>query len=483
MGIIKKVFGASAIIVLASGLTRLFTLLSAPVLTRLLGPAPYGTMALVGTAVAFASTLSLLGMDMSYARYYFSKENVTSHAVEQFCWRYTIFSSTGVGILAALFWWYLFGRSMNNSLIALMVGLTSILFVANTMSQTWARLRERYNQIGLAIIISGMVTVVISMFLAIVWRRDEWSLLIGFAAGILINIVVIGTPKSNLLLKASGLTLKEKWPIIKLGLPGVITASMYWILSSADRWFLKYFMGKEIVGIYSFAYSVAIVGQIVNTAIILTWIPESIRTYEADTHGATSILGEVWGGLALSLSLVWLIVASIGGDIIRILAHSQFHSGAVYVPWIAGGVYFYGMSILATSGLLIAKNMKPAAGLWFMGGVLNVILNYFAIQKWGAYGAAVVNCVSFGFIYFGVMWKSLKLFKLNLAWKKLFGVAVIVLMCGVVMSPAWHSYPLISICLKLPLCLGVSLCLSWLTVPGWVRQIKVQLARIVGEKY
>ena len=38
MGIIKKVFGASAIIIFANGLNRLFSVLAAPVLTRVLGP-------------------------------------------------------------------------------------------------------------------------------------------------------------------------------------------------------------------------------------------------------------------------------------------------------------------------------------------------------------------------------------------------------------------------------------------------------------
>ena len=83
--------------------------------------------------------------------------------------------------------------------------------------------------------------------------------------------------------------------------------------------------------------------------------------------------------------------------------------------------------------------MKPAANLWFIGGVLNIISNYFVIRVWGAYGAAITNCLSFGFIYFGVMWKSIKLFKLNLAWKKLLGGGIVVLICGVVMSPPWHS--------------------------------------------
>ena len=434
-------------------------------------------MALVGTAASLASTFSLLGIDMGYVRFYFSKTNTTNQAVEKFCWRYAICSSGTVGILSIFVWQMLLGKPYDSFLIAIMVGLTIILFVANTMSQTGARLREKYRRIGLAIIASGITATITTILLATLWRADEWPLLIGFTLGILMSVAITGFPKGNSLARASGLTVREKWSVVKLGLPGLVTGTMYWVLSSSDRWFLKHFLGEQVVGIYSFAYNVAIIGIIVNTAMVLTWFPESIKVYEKDGLRASAVLGEVWGGLALLLCLVWLMVASIGGDTIRFLADSRFHRGAAYVPWIAGGVYFYGMAQLANTGLLISKNMKPAANLWFIGGVLNIILNYFMIQVWGAYGAAVTNCLSFGLIYFGVMWKSIKLFKLNLAWQKLLGGGIVVLICGVVMSPPWHSYPLVSICLKLPIYFGISLCLIWLTVPSWVRQFKAQLKR------
>jgi O-antigen/teichoic acid export membrane protein len=432
-------------------------------------------MALVGTAMSLASTFSLLGIDMAYVRFYFSKTNATGHAVETFCWRFAVISSVTVGVLSIYFWQILLGKPYNSFPIALIVGLTIILFVTNTMSQTGARLREKYRRIGFAIIVSGISATLTTIGLAILWRADEWPLLIGFAFGMVMNLVIMGVPKGNSLIKSSGLTFKEKWSIIELGLPGVVTGAMYWILSSSDRWFLQHFWGEQVVGIYSFAYNVAIIGIIVNSAMVFTWFPESMKAYEKDIQGASRVLGEVWAGLALLLCLVWLMVASIGGDIIRLLADSRFHSGAAYVPWVAGGVYFYGMAQLANTGLLISKNMKPAASLWFIGGILNIILNYFVIQIWGAYGAAVINCIGFGSIFLGVMWKSTKLFKLNLAWEKLLGTGVVALICGVVMSPAWHSYPLISICLKLPIYLGISLCLSCLTVPSWVHQFKVQL--------
>jgi O-antigen/teichoic acid export membrane protein len=475
MGIIKKVFGASAIIILASGLNRLLAVLAAPILTRVLGPTPYGVMALVGTATSLASTFSLLGIDMGYVRFYFSETNKASQGVEKFCWHYAIFSSVIVGILSIVFWQILLGKPNDSLLISLIVGFTVILFVANTMSQTGARLREKYKRIGLAIIASGIFATLTTIALATLWRADEWPLLIGFSLGILMNIAITGLPKGNPLTRPSGLTVREKWSIIKLGLPGLVTGTMYWILSSSDRWFIKHFWDEQVVGIYSFAYNVAIIGIIVNTAMVLTWFPESIRTYEKDSQGASKLLGEVWGGLALLLCLVWLIVASIGGDTIRLLADSRFHRGAAYVPWIAGGVYFYGMAQLANTGLLISKNMKPAANLWFFGGVFNIISNYFAIQAWGAYGASVINCLSFAFIYFGVMWRSTRYFKLNVAWGKLLGTGAVVLICGVLMSPGWHSHPLVSICLKLPIYLGISLSLTWWSVPSWVSQFKVQL--------
>jgi O-antigen/teichoic acid export membrane protein len=483
MGIIKKVFGASAIIILANGLNRLFAILAAPILTRILGPTPYGVMALVGTATSLASTFSLLGIDMGYVRFYFSKTNITSQAVESFCWRYAILSSIAVGVLSIYAWQRLSEKPYNSFLIALMVGLTIILFVTNTMSQTGARLREKYRRIGLAIIVSGITASLTTIVLAALWRSDEWPLLIGFALGILMSVAITGLPKGNSLTRPSGLTAKEKWSIIRLGLPGLVTGTMYWILSSSDRWFIKHFLGEQIVGVYSFAYNVAIVGLIVNSAIVLTWFPESIKSYEKDNKGASKVLGEVWGGLALLLYLVWLIVASIGGDTIRLLADPRFHEGTAYVPWIAGGVYFYGMAQLANTGLLISKNMKPAATLWVIGGVLNVISNYFAIQKWGAYGAAIINCLSFGLIYLGVMWKSLKLFKLNLAWGKLLGGGMVVLMCGLALSPPWHNYPLLSISFKLPIVVIICLFMARLIIPGWMTQFKVYLTKIVSGKY
>ena len=76
-------------------------------------------------------------------------------------------------------------------------------------------------------------------------------------------------------MKRSRLTRSEGVALIKIGLAGVVTAPMYWLLTASDRWFLQHFHGAEAVGVYSIGYSVAIVGMMVNSAVIAVWTPEA----------------------------------------------------------------------------------------------------------------------------------------------------------------------------------------------------------------
>jgi O-antigen/teichoic acid export membrane protein len=472
MSLAKKVFGATFMIVLASGVARMFSIFSAPILTRLLGPAPYGLMALVVTFTGLASTVGLLGIDMSYARFFFTKNKSNHSGVERFCWRYAIVSSIGISFGAVLGWQALYKTHATHFLVALIVGIGTILYILSSMSQTRARLNNEYKRIAKAIVISAAISTFMTIGLAFWWRRDEWPLLIGSTVGILVTILWLGIPEKNVLLKESGLDTRERWRIVQLGLVGSITAPMYWVLSSSDRWFINFFWGKELVGIYSFACNIATVGHMVNSAIILSWFPESVRTYEESEEMAPTILGQVWGELFFLLAIVWLTVTAIGGDLIRLLSDPRFHSGVVIVPWVAGGVFFYGLSHLANTGLLISKNMKPAAFWWAIGAGVNVVCNYFLIQIWGALGASIINCLSFALIFFGVMWKSLKLFRLQISWRKLLISSTLILLLGLVARSPWHDHPLVSLLLKAPVCLGCSLVMARFIAPEWLEKIR-----------
>lgn len=472
MSLAKNVFGATFLIVLASGVARIFSIFSAPILTRLLGPAPYGLMALVATFTTLASTVGLLGIDMSYARFFFAARSSRHLAVEKFCWRYAMLSSMGFSLVAILSWQALREIHSTHFSVGLIVGVGTAFSIWSSMSQTRARLNHEYRRIAKAIVISAAISTFMTIGLAVWWRRDEWPLLIGSMGGILVSLLCLGIPGKTVLLSESGLNLRERWRIFQLGLVGSITAPMYWVLSSSDRWFINFFCGKNLVGIYSFACTIAMLGHMVNSAIILTWFPESVRTYEASREKATTLLGQVWGELFFLLLLVWLTVSATGGDLIRLLSDPRFHSGVVVVPWIAGGVFFCGLSHLANTGLLISANMKPAALWWATGAAVNVVLNYLLIQIWGTLGASIANCFSYAVISSGVMWSSARLYRLSIHWRKLLISATFVFLFGLMAYSPWHTQPLVSLSLKLPVCFGYGLVLTRFVVPEWLERIR-----------
>jgi O-antigen/teichoic acid export membrane protein len=264
--------------------------------------------------------------------------------------------------------------------------------------------------------------------------------------------------------------------LLKLGLAGAITAPLYWVLSSSDRWFLEYYHGPEAVGLYSLSYSVATAGTMVNGAVSSVWLPEAAREYEQDAVRAQASLGRLMSRLIIVMAIVWLATTAAGGDVVRLLASKRFHAAAEYIAYIAGGVFCYGVLHLANAGLLLAKKLNWAALWWLGGGLICGLLNCALVPKLGGKGAAITQCASFAFISLGIFATSQIFLRVHLDWRQLAVGLVIIAAAGVSMAPPWHRQAIISLLLKLPLGIIVAILVVWMTMPDWCRRL-IQLMR------
>ena len=168
---------------------------------------------------------------------------------------------------------------------------------------------------------------------------------------------------------------------------------------------------------------------------------------------------------------MWLVVASLGGDMLRLLTHHNYHSGAAIIPWLAGGVFFYGVASLATTGIWIAGKMKWAAYFWLLGAMLNLFLNIFLIPIGGMLGAAISQCISYLSIAVAVGLMSWRLYPLDVRWLRL-GTAVLGgTLAGAVMSISWHANPFVSLLIKSPVGAFLSWTMAWLIAPGWCKRL------------
>jgi O-antigen/teichoic acid export membrane protein len=231
------------------------------------------------------------------------------------------------------------------------------------------------------------------------------------------------------------------------------------------------------VGIYSIGYSVATVGMMINAAVMTVWQPEASREYEEDRVRAQHSLGALMSRLAAAMAIVWLAVTAAGGDLVRLLANERFHEASRYVPYIAGGVFFYGLLRLAGTGLLLVRQLQWGAFWWLAGGLTCVAVNLTLVPRWGGVGAAATQTISFAVIAVGIFATAQRRYRIHLDWARFVPVVLVVLAAGAFMERPWHPASHVSLLMKLPVGIAVAGVVAAVAAPDWCAIGIAQLRR------
>ncbi len=467
-----RVFAGAAWITLAGVSGRILSLVAAPFLTSRVAPREYGIVALVSTGISLTSTLSLCGVDMAYGRFWGGSADADLRGIERFSWRFAIGTSVLGSLIAGILWMsYVSARADLSPRLAIVIVPGILLNNIVTMASTRARFRGAYSQLALSNAVTATLSAILSVLFVWSWRADAWSLLLAMWLGLAAGTTLLGAPTLRDLRKASRLPSGETRRVIELGLSGLTTAAMYWVISASDRWFLGIYRNQTEVGLYSFASSIGLIGIVLNTALTATWFPEITRATRSEVDAAArERLGQEWARMVVMLLIVWLAVSSAGGDLIRLIAHPRFHESARYVPWIAGGIFFYGLASLANTGLWLSSDMKPAAFWWLGGGALSAAMNLALVPWGGPLGAAITACSSYAFISAGVLRSGQQSFRLNIPWGRVLGLAAVVLLSAAVMIPPWDLLPAVSLAMKLPVGAVVAAGIVYASSPDWSRR-------------
>lgn len=450
MTVSRRVFSGATYLFLGQGGARLLSILTVPILSHLLAPEGYGTAALITTALSLGAVFGVTGIDISYARFLGARHGPAGPAVESFCWRFALGSGLVWGVIAGLVW----GRILPYWLpipieYAPIIGGGVFITTILALAQSRARLRGEFKRLAAVLFGAAVLGALGAIALATAGVRDERPLVAAAFITMIGGLLGLGVPPLTILRRPSGLSPGERRHIVQVGLYGVITAPAYWLLSSSDRWFLSSLAGADIAGIYSVSASIGIVGLIVSTAIFSAWLPEALREYESNPDEATRHLTILQRRIVLVLAVVWLSVAGLGDEVMRLLAAPPFHPGARNIPWLAGGIFFYGFFHLANAGLLIRKRANRVIGWWIAGGLISIVLNVTLIPRYGDLGAAVTQCVSFGIVGIGSLLSSRAVFHLPLGRPLCIGLVGIFGLSYPLIG-TWLNAPLLSIALKLP---------------------------------
>jgi len=367
-----------------------------PFYTRILSPDAYGVSSLLGILFSVILVVANLGMGTAIFRSYFSAKKSQRKEVAG-----TAFiAQTLFPLVIAILSWLLSG-SISTLLFgtpeySFLVVLSSIaLFFNAGLAVPLALLRaegrpSNYVTINFAKLIA---TIVFSIFLVVVLRLGLagifWANLIGAVLGYLIGLFYS--------FKRISFSFSSYWlrDMLKFGLPLVPAGLAVWILNSSDRYFLNYFAGTAEVGIYNVGYRVGNLITLVTGALQLAAPRLIFSVYEERPKDAKYYFQKINTYFYLIGFAAAFLVSVFAKEAIQILTGPAFHEAYVVIPLISFSYVAYGLFLSFGVGAAVTKKTHLSALSTLMASVLNIVLNYLLISRFGMIGAAVSTFVSF----------------------------------------------------------------------------------------
>ncbi|MGI2143094.1 oligosaccharide flippase family protein [Shewanella frigidimarina] len=385
---IKAFFKDSLLYTLANLFTRGIGFVLLPIYTRVISKQEYGLFDYL-TTIGF-----LLGVVVTLE---------VTQAIYRFIPEYKETPLKQIKLASTGFWFSLFMYSwlclvcftfsselahllLDDALYSDVIKVTSILFLSNAILYNFTTLM-RANLLSKQVVIVSTLNAVFvagfSLLLVVYFNLGILGLITGQLFGVTLSIIVSFTlVKAWVRFVFCIESLKE---MLTFSAP-LIFSSIGVVLSMfVDRVMLKEFLGAEQLASYAVAIKIASIVTLLMVGFQSALTPLIYSNYEkAETPRKIAqlfhfyLLAALFSLLVLGFSAQWLVV---------IVAGAQYTDAVSYVAPLVCSALVSSM-YLFFPGLSLAKKTYIIAAVNIFVGMLNVVLNYVFIPKFGALGAA-----------------------------------------------------------------------------------------------
>ena len=420
--------GASFFYVLAS-------LISFPILTRVLEVEQYGMLGLVTATIPVLVGIGKFGLQHASIRFYSEiRSKQSSWTIEQYF--STLFISLVFSSLLMFLVWngvvLAVGEQLFKSdLLCTLLLISSYIIVVRILESAMLNVLQAQEEAlkhTIYKVVKRVVVLAATLTTLLFYRADLLPYFIVLSVVEVVVLLVFGF--SFIPLGSIRLGHYRSQLVIAMMTFGVPMFGMELgaaIMNIADRYIINAVIGPEQLGFYSSAFTLVEYGQgIVTTALVASAIPVFLRLHseqgveQAQQFIETALRYYVWAAVP-----VVFLIASVGGPLLELLAGERYASGSIVMPWVAAGIGLHGAFEIVAAGFYLSKNTSKLFIIVSVTAIANVLLNYLAIPYFGIMGAAGTTFICYCGCIIASYWGGKRYLKINIPWHSLF-VAIVV---------------------------------------------------------
>lgn len=304
-------------------------------------------------------------------------------------------------ITAALFVIYAIKHEFWNNLLEMNTTTLLMLFVffiCYPAYNFWAvRQRVQYKYVAMVVVtmILSVATPAISLILLFFTDLRANAIIWGY---MLVQIGFGGFFYIYHFIKGKTFFVKEYWShALKFNIPLIPHYLSIMILGQADRIMIKEICGEDKAGIYSLAYQVSMMMNIVTSAINGSLVP---WTYESLKKRNFKAINDISMKLCIVMGVMTLAITMISPEVIWILGSDKYMEAKWIIPVVALSVYFTFCYNLFSNIEFYYGETKFVMVASTTGAVLNIVLNAICIPMFGYMAAGYTTLVCYIFFAF-----------------------------------------------------------------------------------
>ena len=368
---------------------------------------------------SFLGAIIVMGMDSAQSMYFFKhKKGGASEQAEIVSsilqWR-ILFGGVGV-IIATLFTPLLNSLFFDGqlSLKYFAVAFAGVLF-SQILSQSTEVMRLLYRPWSYILILLAQSLLTVAFVIAFVLIFDYG--IFGFIVGTLcasLIMAIIGWYVVRSYLNLSRIYF-NLWPrLIRFGLPLIPSGFAFYLMSTADRWFIQQYHGQDALGLFAVGAKISMIMSMAVETFRKAWWPVAMDSmFSSDGPEVFRMIARFYMGLGISALVVLTLLSS---WLLKLFTAQAYHHAWPIVCILLWQSLLYGFFLIASAG--IWKVEKTYLNLYLMIGaaLIGLFLNWFFVPEFGGVGAAFATVLTYLIWNAASMFVSERYWRVNFSW-------------------------------------------------------------------
>ena len=385
----KKLFSDTVILGIGTFGSKLLVFLLMPLYTAWLSTTQYSTAELITSTANLLIPLACVGISNGIFRF----------AAEREANKKAVFSSS-LALLCIGFGGFLLLCPLL-SLIDYFTGYTwlIVLYVLfadlQAVCAQYIRAIDRTRLFAIQGILNTVLTILFNVVFLVVFDLGVVGYVLSVIVGNLFTTAfLVIRAKLWQVFSVSAIDRRMMKDLLRFSLPLIPTTVCWLITDLSDRYMVTYFCGDHINGIYSAAYKIPTIVNLISGIFMQAWQFSAVAQ-SSDEEACKSFYSEVFRGFlsVIMIGAAGLILLS--RFLSGLLLNSAYFEAWRFMPTLLCATALEAIvSFLATVYMVRKKSMHSFLTA-MVGTLLNVALNLLLIPEWGALGAAVATLTSY----------------------------------------------------------------------------------------